>query len=53
MGIADVSKIICQTFLWAERVAPRDSLFRNDLFDRARDSVAAEKNRNPLYSPFL
>jgi hypothetical protein len=53
MGIAIVSKRICRTFLGAERAVPRNSLFRNDLFDRARDSMAAEKNRDPLHPPFL
>jgi hypothetical protein len=53
MGIADISKRIYRIFLGAERAVPRDSLFRNDLFDRARDGMAAEGNRDPLHPPFL
>jgi hypothetical protein len=35
LGITDASKSLCRILLEKEQTVPRDSLFRNDVFDRA------------------
>lgn len=41
LGITDASKRLCQILLEAEQSVPRDTLFRDDLFDETCESVRA------------
>ena len=34
LGIADISKTVCRTFLETEQIVPEDSLFQHDLFNK-------------------
>ncbi|KAH9208033.1 hypothetical protein DL95DRAFT_312585, partial [Leptodontidium sp. 2 PMI_412] len=39
LGIADASKAICRTLLEAKQMVPKDSLFKDDVFDETCEMV--------------
>ena len=57
VGVTDVSRNLCRTLLDQEQTTPRDTLFRDDLFDETCESVQARneamvvRDISPLICP--